>query len=153
MKALKTILALALVGLIVYFVLTLIMPKIAFKQKKAIIDSYKIAKTETDSDDTYRVRMDMSKGTWEGLEYELERVGFEKTEPAKLWNASPDKTLFTNNEIKTVVKEYIRKTSQGVPITKKYFVEYFAVMKDEAGFHIYFETRMRDSEFEPLGNN
>ena len=48
MKALKTILALALVGLIVYFVLTLIMPKIAFKQKKAIIDSYKIAKTETD---------------------------------------------------------------------------------------------------------
>lgn len=153
MKALKTILALALVGLIVYFVLTLIMPKIAFKQKKAIIDSYKIAKTETDSGDTYRVRMDMSKGTWEGLEYELERVGFEKTEPAKLWNASPDKTLFTNNEIKTVVKEYIRKTSQGVPITKKYFVEYFAVMKDEAGFHIYFETRMRDEEFEPLGNN
>ena len=153
MKALKTILALVFVGLIVYFVLTLIMPKIAFKQKKAIIDSYKIAKTETDSGDTYRVRMDMSKGTWEGLEYELERVGFEKTEPAKLWNASPDKTLFTNNEIKTVVKEYIRKTSQGVPITKKYFVEYFAVMKDEAGFHIYFETRMRDEEFEPLGNN
>ena len=39
MKALKTILALVFVGLIVYFVLTLIMPKIAFKQKKAIIDA------------------------------------------------------------------------------------------------------------------
>jgi hypothetical protein len=32
-------------------------------------------------------------------------------------------------------------------------VEYFAVMKDDTGFHIYFETRMRDSEYEPLGNN
>ena len=150
MKALKTILALVFVGLIVYFVLTLIMPKIAFSQKKAILDSYKIAKTETDSDDTYRVRMDFNKGTWETLEYEIERVGFEKIEPAKYWVASPDTTLFTKDEISTVIKEYVRKSSKGVPITEKYFVEYFAVMKDASGFHIYFETKMRDAEFEPL---
>ncbi len=150
MKTLKTFLGLVIFGLIVYFVLTLIMPKIAFSQKKAVIDSYKISQTKTDNDDTYIVRLDMNKGNWETLELELVRIGFKCEEPAKYWKDAPDTDLFTAAEIKSIVKEYYRITDKGVPISRRYFDEYFAVMQDESGVHLYFEAKMRDSEFEPL---
>ena len=68
MKKLKTFLGLVAFGLIVYVVLTIIMPKIAFSQKKGLLNSYKVSKTMEDTSDTYIIRLDMGKGTWEALE-------------------------------------------------------------------------------------
>lgn len=149
MKAVKTFLVIAILAVVILGALTFIMPKVAFNQKKALVDSYKIAKTQTDTDSCYKVRIDLGKGTWEDFEMTLERKGWKASDPAEFWPKSPNKELFTAAEIRGFEKEYCRKSSKMLPIQEKYFTEYIAVMKDEAGYHLYFEVQMTDSEITP----
>ena len=151
MKKFKTFLGLVCFALIVYVVLTIIMPKIAFSQKKGLLDSYKVSKTMEDTSDTYIIRLDMGKGTWEGLEIELNRIDFKPSDPAEFWTKNPDKDDFTAKEISGFVKEYCRKTTKHLPVQEYHFTEYIAVMKDDNNeYHLYYELRMGDSEMDPL---
>lgn len=150
MKAFKTFLGIVLFLLVVYFVLTIIMPKIAFGRKKSLTDPYKITKTESDTSDSYIIRMDLNKGTWENFEYELDRIGWKPESTEKYWSKSPNRKLFTEEELKGFVKEYYRTEEKHVPITSKYIMEYLVVMQDINGFHLYYELRMTDSKEEPL---
>lgn len=150
MKALKTTLGIVIFLLIVYFVLTLVMPKIAFSRKKALTDSYKVTKVEKDTAESYIIRMDLKKGNWESLEYELNRIGWKPSEQAVYWTKSPNKTMFTEKEIAGFVKEYYRVEKKSVPIEEVYISEYLAVMKDDSGeYHLYYELEMGDSEIKP----
>jgi len=150
MKKLKTFLGFVIFALIIYFVLTLIMPKIAFSQKKALLDSYKVAKEGEDTKDMYSARYDMSKGTWESLEYDLRLKGYEVSEKTEYWTKLPNTGLFTKEELKGFEKEYVRKTTKSLPIQEKYFTEYIAVLKDENGYKLYYELQMKDADTEPL---
>lgn len=150
MKGLKTFFGLVIFGLIVYFVLTLILPKIAFGRKKSLTDPYKVTATEADTSESFIIRMDMNKGTWESFEYELDRIGFKPSDKNTYWSKSPNRKMFTESELKGFVKEYYRTEEKHVPITSKYIMEYLVVMKDEQGFHLYYELRMTDTEEEPL---
>ncbi len=149
MKTLKTLLTLAVLAAIVIAILSAIMPKIAYNQKKALFDGYKIAKKLTDTDDTYIIRVNLSKGTWEDLEMQLDRDGWKPEAEAKYWKASPNKELFTAKEIQAFQKEYVRMSTKKLPIQQKYFVEYLAVMQDSEGVYLYFEVQMQDSEVTP----
>lgn len=150
MKALKTFCGLVIFGLIVYFVLTLIMPKIAFGSKKSLTDPYKITKTEADTKDSFIIRMDMNKGTWESFEYELDRIGWKASTTNTYWSKSSNRKMFTDEELKGFVKEYYRVEEKHVPVTTKYIMEYLVVMQDAQGFHLYYELRMTDLKEEPL---
>ena len=150
MKALKTFCGLVIFGLIVYFVLTLIMPKIAFSSKKSLTDPYKITKTESDTQDSFIIRMDMNKGTWESFEYELDRIGWKPSTTDTYWSKSSNRKMFTDEELKGFVKEYYRVEEKHVPVTTKYIMEYLVVMQDAQGFHLYYELRMTDLKEEPL---
>lgn len=150
MKKLKTFLGLLAFALVVYFVLTIIMPKIAFSQKKGLLDSYKVTTVKTDTANTYIARLDMGKGTWEALEYELNRIEFYPSDPAEFWPASPDRELFTKDEIDGFVKEYCRKTKKHLPVQEKCFTEYIAVMQSGGNYILYYELQMQDEETDPL---
>ena len=93
----------------------------------------------------------MGKGTWEALEYELDRIDFKPSDPAEFWTKNPDKDNFTAKEITGFVKEYCRKTTKHLPVQEYHFTEYIAVMKDENNeYHLYYELRMGDHEIDPL---
>lgn len=150
MKTVKTILVLAFIAAIVIAALSVIMPKVAFSQKKALWDGYKIDEKPVTEDEDYVARLRIGKGTWTTIEYDLEQTDNWLPESSNEYFKKAPNGKFTVNETKGFVKEYYRVTKKKCPITEKVFTEYLAVMRDEEDnegeYHLYYEVHMRDSE-------
>ncbi len=147
MKTLKTLLVLAIIAAVVIAALSVIMPKVAFSQKKALWDGYKIEEKLVEEDEDYVCRLKIGKGTWTSLEYDLEQTNDWLPEASNEYFKTAPNGKFTADEIKGFVKEYYRVTKKKCPIEEKVFTEYMAVMKDEENeYYIYYEVHMRDRE-------